>query len=458
MEIGFDTIGNATIIAYDRIPVLVTDPWLRGPAYFGSWTYSHAIPEEQMLAAASCRYAWVSHGHPDHLSGQSLRSLKAKTLLIPDHVGNRIANDLRNDGFAVQVLPDKTWTRLSDRIRVLCLADYNQDGILLIDINGRLLINFNDSSERGWGHLVRKIIQHYDISFLLRLSGFGDADMINIFNEDGERLLPVRAAERLPVGREISLMMRDMRTKYFIPFSSMHRYQRTDSIWADEHTTNLSDYPIGFDSTAGTLLPAFIRYDCQTDTYQELNPPEQKRTVHKPEDFDDNWTDQLDPAEAEAVRKYFVGIEHLGEHFDYINFRVGGKDNIVELSKRKFDRAITFEVPRNSLMTAIKYQIFDDLLIGNFMRTTLHGKTGAAGLYPDFTPYVAKYADNGGARSKEELAEYFRKYRQRAPFEYMRGRLRNVAKDVIRDRFAAGSAPYRMAKRAYHMIKSSPFS
>ena len=48
-------------------------------------------------------------------------------------------------------------------------------------------------------------------------------------------------------------------------------------------------------------------------------------------------------------------------------------------------------------MTCIEYEIFDDLLIGNYMKTTLHGDV--AGLYPDFSPYVAKFADNG-AKSK----------------------------------------------------------
>ena len=28
MELGFETIGNATLICYDRTPVLVTDPWI----------------------------------------------------------------------------------------------------------------------------------------------------------------------------------------------------------------------------------------------------------------------------------------------------------------------------------------------------------------------------------------------------------------------------------------------
>jgi hypothetical protein len=47
MDLGFETIGNATLIAYDQGPVLVTDPWIEGSAYFGSWSLSHTIPAEQ---------------------------------------------------------------------------------------------------------------------------------------------------------------------------------------------------------------------------------------------------------------------------------------------------------------------------------------------------------------------------------------------------------------------------
>ena len=103
------------------------------------------------------------------------------------------------------------------------------------------------------------------------------------------------------------------------------------------------------------------------------------------------------------------------------------------------------------LMTAIHHHIFDDLLIGNFMKTTLHGKFGNAGLYPNFTSTSLSTPTTAGRRARR-VAEYFRNYRQRAPFEYLRGRLRNVAEDVIRGRFAAESSPYRLARRAYHLI------
>jgi len=38
---------------------------------------------------------------------------------------------------------------LSDRIRVMCLPDYNQDAVLLVEIGDALLINANDASARA---------------------------------------------------------------------------------------------------------------------------------------------------------------------------------------------------------------------------------------------------------------------------------------------------------------------
>ena len=62
--VGFETIGSATIIAYDDVPIVATDPWINGDAYFGSWGLSHQIPSEQMAAIKACKFYWMSHGHP----------------------------------------------------------------------------------------------------------------------------------------------------------------------------------------------------------------------------------------------------------------------------------------------------------------------------------------------------------------------------------------------------------
>ena len=131
MKVGFDTIGNAVLICYDQgAPVLVTDPWFTGSAYLGSWNFSHEIPAEQLRAIRNTKYVWLSHGHPDHLQAESLEQLRSKTILLPDHVGKRIHDSLREQGFDVRTMTDRQWYPLSDRVRALCISDLNQDAIL----------------------------------------------------------------------------------------------------------------------------------------------------------------------------------------------------------------------------------------------------------------------------------------------------------------------------------------
>ena len=353
-----------------------------------------------METIKECEYAWISHGHPDHLSPDSLLLLRAKTILLPDHRGNRIRDDLQALGYKTRVLENRVWTSVSDRIRILCIADYNQDGILLIDVNGRLIVNLNDAGDRGWSSFVRKIVKQFKVAFLLKLGGFGDADMINFFVKNGARHTPF-VVKGDSVGEAMAIEALTYGTKYVVPFSSMHKYQRSDSIWANDYTTEVADYKVGFSSKSSELLPAFIRYDCEKDLVEEISPPRKGITVFDPKYFGDDWSEQLNAAEMTQLSAYFKAIYHLQEHFDFLNFRVGGRDHVVELAKKRIHKGISFEVPRNSLMTAINYEVFDDLLIGNFMKTTLHGEFGPERLYPDFSPYVAKYADNGKARTRK---------------------------------------------------------
>ena len=89
MDLGFETFGNATILAYDSgSPVVVTDPWIRGAQYFGSWTLPYTVSARQMESLRQVRYVWLSHGHPDHLNLPSLELFRDKILLVPRHRGD----------------------------------------------------------------------------------------------------------------------------------------------------------------------------------------------------------------------------------------------------------------------------------------------------------------------------------------------------------------------------------
>jgi hypothetical protein len=455
MDIGFETIGNATVICYDRGPILVTDPWIEGGAYFGSWSRSYIIPEEQRTAILASKYVWFSHGHPDHLNADSVSLFQKHKILLPDHYGGRIAADLKSRGFDVSILRDKEWVVLSPRIKVLCIADYNQDAILLIDINGRLVVNLNDATDRGWAAFVRRVIQRYQKSFLLALSGYGDAMMINYFNEEGVRIVP-RAAKKHPIGRPIARAAESFGATFFVPFSSMHKYQRRDSIWANEYVTRLIDYPIGFRSVTSKLLPAYITYDCEKDRYCEINPAETPPVVFEPEYFGDNWSERLEKSDVIQASNYFRSISHLKRSLDFINLRVGGQDHFIEFTSRKFDRGITFEAPRYSLMTSIQCEVFDDMLIGNYMKTTLHGQWPLTRLHPDFTSYVAKYADNGRAKTEQELGRYFSEYARRMGIiRYFRHFLEERSEHIFRSYVPPNSALFQAGRKMYWILKGA---
>ncbi len=420
MDLGFETIGNATLICHDQGPVLATDPWIKGSAYFGSWITSHEIPPEQLANVKAAKYLWISHGHPDHLSPESLAELRDKEILLPDHFGGRIKDEQIAQGYRVRVLKDGVWTQLSPRLRVCSIGDYCQDAILLVDLGGRLLVDSNDASDNGAGAFVRQTVSRFPESYLLCLTGYGDADMINFFDEQGRRI-PPPSMQHTPFIDGIEEILGAFGLRGYVPFSSQHKYQRTDSAWANECATPIEVYRTKFRSDRLVMLPAFCRFDFAKDDVRSIDPRPRPEVLHEPEEFGDDWSDELEPGDRAKIAAYFAPIEHLKSFLGWINFRVGGKDNVIDVARERFDRGITFVVPRASLMTVIEYRIFDDILIGNFARTILHGPwehQGTAALYPDFNPFVAKYGDNGGARTRAELRAYFAEYRRRGFFGF----------------------------------------
>uniref|UniRef100_A0ABZ2KLP1 MBL fold metallo-hydrolase n=1 Tax=Pendulispora brunnea TaxID=2905690 RepID=A0ABZ2KLP1_9BACT len=430
------------------------------------------IPRAQLEHIYQAEYMWLSHGHPDHVHAAALDRLANKKILLPNHEGGRMLTDLTERGFDVTVMRDRTWMQLSKNIRAMCISDYHQDAILLIDVGGRLVVNLNDAVERGWGRFVKKVISEYKISFLLKLFGYGDVDMINVVDENGVKLIPPaptssgesKAYWDAYLREKVGFWTNYFQTTYMIPFSSFHRYQRDDSIWCQEYVTPLSALEAVETRGGCEKLPAFIQYDCEKDSYVRLEPKRIEGEIQTAASFGDHWSEPLERDEISRLTRYFQSIEFLADKIDHLRFIVGGKEHVVELhsSSRvgplRAGRSLTFEVPRASLMTAVQYEIFDDLLIGNFMKTTLHGDWGTAQapnvLYPYFTPWIVRYADNAQVKTHDELREYFSAYRRRAPFDYLLHRLEHEGVQKLRSLIRPDSPLFHTATRAYSFLKT----
>ena len=416
IQYGFETIGNATLIIHEASrPLLATDIWLdEHPCYFGSWSLPYKVPPEQRLSIQRCPYVYISHFHPDHLNLPSLRHLRHSTILLAQHWGSRVERDLRNAGFRVIALPTKKWHHIGNNTRIMLLKNSLQDSALLVEItdcSGQkyLIANLNDSGGIEFQMYIRNLAKRYRHSFYLGLHGYGDADMINLFDKSGARVNPI-ITEGRQIGAEIQDYLNRFKLKHAIPFSSFHQYQRKDSFWANQFTTPLSCYSVGFlPNKSQSLLPAFIQVHFKNGSFRHnpINPESNTIKTPLPEHvFGDDWNHTLSQPQINLVRDYFHSIHSLTHAFNKIDICIGNEQHNVFSGSGSGH--LLFQAPRASFMRAIRTHIFDDLLIGNFMRVYL---LNARSLYhPNFNYPVTKYADNGGVRSHVQLKSMFSHY------------------------------------------------
>ena len=430
---GFETIGNATLIIHDTgQPLLATDVWLdEHPCYFGSWSLPFKVPDEQRQNIKKCPYIFISHFHPDHLNLASLRNFKHAVLLIAQHWGSRVEKELRGAGFRVVALPSRKWHSIGNNTRILLFNNSLHDSAILVELTaplgGKTLVaNLNDSGGLGFEISLRKIARQYSNSFYLGLHGYGDADMINLFDIYGSRLHPVRMTGR-QIGREIQSYLNRFKLNVAIPFSSFHQYQRRDSTWANQYTTPIDSYYDGFQpSKYQAILPPFIKVHLKGESYQyeSINPPPNQVSVPIPETvFGDDWSTNLSQAQLAMAHDYFSSIQPLRKLFHEIQLCVGNATHTVFRGSGK--SSIRFQAPSASLMRAIRTNIFDDLLIANFMRVYLDKCNS---LYrPNFNYLVTKYADNGGIRTHAQLKAMFSHYEtQQPPLDWSISQMRKL--------------------------------
>ena len=429
--IGAQTIGNATVIAYDKNPILSTDPWLGSDhyAYFGSWYLPYEIPENIHQDILKSKYIFFSHGHPDHLNPDSIHKFKNNTILLGDHVGKRIFNDLKTQGFQVMIMKERVWTELSKNISVMSISTKIQDTILLIKVKNDIFINLNDAGPSSH-RFITKIVKNFKRKFLLSISGWGDADMINFYDQNNKFIEPL-AAKKHPVGDYLSLIAKLCNANYVIPFSSFHEYQREDSVWANKYVTPMSEYENGIHEDITFIKPfAFINSE-KEDDIRHFTVVKKNLHIKKSNEFKDNWTDILELDDKKIITKYFEKFDELKSKIGFINFVIGNKDFNLKMNG-PVNKGISFQLPRHSLVEACKYNIFDDLLIGNFMKTQLHNLQNLYDPSINFNSVVCKYGDNGMAYSKQELISYEKEYAKRMGMEYFYEIFANQSKNYFK--------------------------
>ncbi|MGH9944782.1 MAG: Rieske 2Fe-2S domain-containing protein [Pyrinomonadaceae bacterium] len=126
---------------------LLTDPWLVGPAFFGSWTqYPPPLVEPSALRPQAIL---VTHEHSDHFSETTLRHFdRATPVYVPDFPNRRLPARLAALGFAaVTPLSFGKTHEIAEGISLTCYEPESlwNDCIVLTEIDGFRLLNLNDA-------------------------------------------------------------------------------------------------------------------------------------------------------------------------------------------------------------------------------------------------------------------------------------------------------------------------
>jgi hypothetical protein len=346
-----------------------------------------------------------------------------KKVLLPDHYDNDIAMSLRGRGFAVTILPYRTWHRLTPGIRVMCIDNINQDAVLVIEAEGSLIIDLNDSPLCGELHFLRKC-------WLLALCSV-DADMFNFVDEAGRSLVGPPEERKPGAVWTVARTAAQLGVGNFCCSSSQHIYVRADSVWANPHRIGWSDMRRYWSRPEINLVEPFVSVDLAGGEYVRNHPAQiSDETQITTGTGDDNWASRLSDMEWDRVAGFVQKFPLIRRHIDFVEFQVGGESRRIPISRRgqaANAKGIVFHVPGESLMTTVEYGYLDDLLIGNFMKVRLVNTR----LYPRFTPLVAKVGGNAKVYTMGQYYRFLWRYFRRNPVGMIAYRLQIEWEQIV---------------------------
>jgi hypothetical protein len=395
----------------------VTDPWLEGTCYHGSWALDHPLSEQQRMSVVASPYVWISHGHPDHLHPESLKYFpRDRTFLLGEHYSSEIRDFLLSEGFVdVRICRSKEWIPIEPDLRIMCVANINQDTILLIDAAGTLILNQNDSPFFGDNAFFRRMCRQYTNSYLLALCSV-DADMKNFVDDVGRPAMGPPGLYKDGAIRGLSRRCDYLGVKNFCCFSSQHLYVRRDSVWANPYRITWADMQQYWCARATRLIEPFVTVSLATGEYVR-NHPSQTSDMSQitGETGADDWGQPMNRDDWVRLERFIRKHETLVPIVDFVEFSVAGESKRFHLKpnakRQEGRRGVVFYCPRRSLMEAVSTGYFDDLLIGNFMKTKLVNIK----LYPHFSPRIAKYGGNAKVYTRKDLRRFYWHYFRLSP-------------------------------------------
>ena len=257
------TIGHACMVLRDDdgSPILITDPWLVGSAYWRSWWLQNYPKEAELEELTKTQYVYLTHEHGDHFHPASIRRLgTGPTYVAPALPQEQMAKYLSRVGYKTKVLEPLQWHQLHPKVSVLSIPLPNDDSVLLLDTPTAFIVNLNDSKPMKYQlRRVRKYIDaHVGSKKVILLSSYSPASPVNSFRKDSKVVSMKDKRDYVARCCELSEVLR---ADFFMPFASQIILYRQDSKWANPYRVSTDDLRENWTAKATTLCMPYSTID-----------------------------------------------------------------------------------------------------------------------------------------------------------------------------------------------------
>ena len=380
MAIELKTIGHATLVVLeDGKPLVATDPWLTGPAYWCSWWLERYPTAEEVDLVKRAEHIYLTHSHPDHFHYRSLKLIGPRPILHPQFPRYSLAEFLEGDGFPGRVLEPWQWYELSARVRIASIPVPVDDSVLVIDTPGAVVVNMNDAyPQQRMLEAIRNRMCSGEKPVVV-LKSYAPASSAIATFKNGERaplksrkdyvLAPQRMAERLGASM-------------YVPFASQAFFNRTDSRWANEFKVTHEDLSEHWGDSKVQLCEPFVTMNLDTleytSSYSEVDRTlgeaelaevrereEREAAFQLPEDTDEKLKRYMD--EVYFLRLFF-------RHGIGWRFTSSGSERYYDCRTREISHAIpancdfVVSLPDMVFYESLQNNVLTDLGITMFIR------------------------------------------------------------------------------------------
>ena len=265
------TLGHASFALFQdgENPILLTDPWLVGSAYWRSWWLQHYPSQEDLDWTAKSAFIYVTHEHPDHFHMPTIRRLGHNPFyLFPELPERGYLDHITRLGYHAELVEPLRWRPLADGVCILSIPVLTDDSLLLVDTPTALILNLNDAKPLpSVVKAIRRLADRIDKPRVL-LCSYSPASLVNSFVDDTGTVALKSPRHYVDY---ISRLSDALGANFYLPFASQVVFSRMDSCWANGHRTTYQHLQRYWDSRAH-LLPPYATLDLTSFTAEWVTP------------------------------------------------------------------------------------------------------------------------------------------------------------------------------------------